>query len=146
MKNSQPPTNELNFIGAGTYLEGNIETQGSLRVDGKIKGTVKSGDTITIGASGEIEGEVFARNAVVGGKIKGNITTEEKLILEATSALSGNLRASKLIIDEGAVFNGKSQMGKNAKADFPEKPVKEERAMRSGVVTEGAFNASTKKE
>lgn len=103
--------NELNFIGAGTYLEGNIETKGSLRIDGKVKGIVKSGDTLTVGSAGEIVGEVHVKNAIVGGKIEGNVYSEQKLVLESTSSLTGNLRASKLIIDEGAYFSGKSQMG-----------------------------------
>ena len=55
-------SNELNFIGAGTYVEGNIETKGSLRIDGKVKGIVKSGDTLTVGSSGEIIGEVHVKN------------------------------------------------------------------------------------
>ncbi len=107
-------SNELNFIGAGTSLEGTIETNGSLRIDGRVKGTVKSSDTVTIGAGGEVNGEIFARNAIVGGKIEGNISVEEKLVLESTSVLTGNLRAGKLIIDEGAVFNGNSEMGGSA--------------------------------
>lgn len=123
-KSTNNETHELNFIGAGTYLEGNIETKGSLRIDGKVKGTVKSGDTLTVGSSGEIVGEVYVKNAVVGGRIEGNVNIEQKLVLEATSSLSGNLRTSKLIIDEGAFFSGKSQMGTTQKA----KDVASERA------------------
>jgi cytoskeletal protein CcmA (bactofilin family) len=111
IKDSQSNSNELNFIGAGTYLEGNIETKGSLRIDGKVKGTVKSGDTLTVGSGGEIIGEVYVKNAIVGGRIEGNVHIEQKLVLESTSSLSGNLKTSKLIIDEGAFFTGKSQMG-----------------------------------
>lgn len=104
-------SNELNFIGAGTYVEGNIETKGSLRIDGKVKGIVKSGDTLTVGSSGEIIGEVHVKNAIIGGKIEGDVNIEQKLVLESTSSLSGNIRANRLIIDEGAFFTGKSQMG-----------------------------------
>ncbi|RMG67803.1 MAG: polymer-forming cytoskeletal protein [Calditrichaeota bacterium] len=110
VKNSRAEVDELNFIGVGTLLEGKLETKGSLRIDGKVMGTVKSGDTVTIGSSGEVIGEVFARNAIVGGKVQGNVIIEEKLILESTSALKGNLKASKLVIDEGAKFQGKADM------------------------------------
>lgn len=103
--------NELNFLGEGTYLEGSLETQGSLRIDGKVKGTVKAGDTLTVGSNGKIEGELYARNAVVGGRIEGNVKVDEKLVLETNSVLIGNLKAQKLVIDEGAVFQGKSEMG-----------------------------------
>jgi cytoskeletal protein CcmA (bactofilin family) len=103
--------NELNFIGTGTYLEGSIEAKGSMRIDGKVKGAVKAGDTLTVGAKGEISGEVHARTAIVGGRIEGDIRVEEKLVLEANSILVGNLKAKKLVIDDGAVFQGKSDMG-----------------------------------
>lgn len=125
-KSTNNETHELNFIGAGTYLEGNIETKGSLRIDGKVKGTVKSGDTLTVGSSGEIVGEVYVKNAVVGGRIEGNVNIEQKLVLESTSSLSGNLRTSKLIIDEGAFFSGKSQMGSQQKVkDAPPEKAEE---------------------
>ena len=111
VKPANSVSNELNFIGTGTTLEGLIETNGSLRIDGKIKGTVKSNDSVTIGSGGEVLGDVFARNVILGGKVEGNVVVEEKLILESTSILIGNIRAAKLIIDEGALFNGKSEMG-----------------------------------
>ena len=110
---------ELNFIGEGTILEGKIETKGSLRIDGKVKGAVRTADTLTIGMSGKVEGEVFARDAVVGGRIEGNISVEDKLVLEAKSVLIGNLKAKKLVIDEGAVFQGKSDMMANREGSKP---------------------------
>ena len=113
-KSTNNQSHELNFIGGGTFLEGSIETRGSLRIDGKVKGIVKSGDTLTVGTDGEIIGEVHVKNAIIGGRIEGDVFVEEKLILEATSYLNGNVKTSKLIIDEGAFFSGKSQMGKNS--------------------------------
>jgi cytoskeletal protein CcmA (bactofilin family) len=102
---------ELNFIGKGTFVEGNISTESSIRIDGKIKGSLICKNTLTIGDSGEIEGDVEATNAIVGGKIKGKVIIKEKLVLEAKSSLHGELKAKKLIIDEGAVFDGTSSMG-----------------------------------
>ena len=103
--------NEMNFIAAGTYLEGKIETKGSLRIDGKVKGIVNVGDRLTIGSTGEVVGEINAKTAIVGGKIEGDVRIEQKITLESTSSLNGNLSTGKLIIDEGAFFNGKSEMG-----------------------------------
>jgi cytoskeletal protein CcmA (bactofilin family) len=104
-------SNELNFLGTGTFVEGTVETKGSLRIDGRVKGAVKTADTLTIGAKGEVYGEVQARMAIVGGKIDGNVNAEEKLVLEANSILIGNLKTKKLVIDDGAIFQGKSDMG-----------------------------------
>lgn len=118
---SSKMTNELNLIGVGTYVEGTVETKGSLRIDGRVKGAVKTGETLTIGGKGEVSGEIQARMAVVGGKVEGDIRVEEKLVLESNSVLIGNLKAKKLVIDEGALFQGKSDMGatKNVKPAPP---------------------------
>ena len=110
-ENDYKMTNELNLIGVGTFVEGTVETKGSLRIDGRVKGAVKAGETLTIGGKGEVSGEIQARMAVVGGRIEGDIRVEEKLVLETNSVLIGNLKAKKLVIDEGALFQGKSDMG-----------------------------------
>ena len=109
--NSEGKSTELNFLGSGTTVEGDVITKSSIRVDGKIKGTLNCDNTLTVGESGEIEGSVKAKNAVIGGKIKGKIIVEEKLVLETKSQLIGELKSKKLIVDEGAVFDGASDMG-----------------------------------
>ena len=57
---------ELNFFGGGTRLEGTIRADSSVRIDGKLKGKLQCKNTLTVGANGEIEGEVEAKNAIVG--------------------------------------------------------------------------------
>lgn len=114
---------ELNFLGSGTVVDGTIKSTNSVRVDGKIKGKLICKNTLTIGVNGEIEGDVEAKNAIVGGKIKGKIKVTEKLVLEAKSVLIGDLKASKLLIDEGAVFEGTSDMGKKEPTEMEGKPM-----------------------
>jgi cytoskeletal protein CcmA (bactofilin family) len=103
---------EINLFGNGTVVEGTVRTESSVRIDGRVKGKLVCKNTLTIGANGEIEGEVEAKNAIVGGKINGKLKVAEKLVLESKSILVGELKASKLIIEEGAVFEGTSNMGK----------------------------------
>ena len=110
-KDSSSTTTELNFIGRGTIIDGNIKTESSIRVDGAIKGKLICKNTITVGDGGRIEGDIQAVNAIIGGKIKGKIIVSEKLVLESKSSLVGELKAKKLIIDEGSVFEGTSDMG-----------------------------------
>ena len=104
---------EMNLIGKGTYVEGQIVTEGNLRVDGKVKGKVITKNKLHIGPSGEIDGEIRAKDAVVCGKVKGTVKIENKLELEAQSQLVGDLNAKILVIDEGAIFHGNSTMGDN---------------------------------
>jgi len=127
--NSSSSSTELNFLGGGTVVDGTIKTNNSVRVDGKLKGKLICKNTLTVGLNGEIDGEVQAKNAIVGGKIKGKVSITEKLVLESKSVLIGELKASKLIIDEGAVFDGTSDMGnqdetkKTVESDAFKKPV-----------------------
>ncbi len=109
--NSSNQSTELNFIGKGTHIEGNVTTSSSIRIDGSIKGTLHSKNTVTIGESGKVEGDIQAQNAIIGGQVQGSVLVMEKLVLENKSSLIGELQAKKLIIDEGAVFDGTSAMG-----------------------------------
>lgn len=120
-KDSSSTTTELNFIGRGTVIDGNIKTESSIRVDGAIKGKLICKNTVTVGDGGRIEGDIQAVNAIIGGKIKGKIIVSEKLVLESKSSLVGELKAKKLIIDEGSVFEGTSDMGVSQPAN-PVKP------------------------
>jgi len=111
LKDSSSTTTELNFIGRGTIIDGNVKTESSIRIDGTIKGKLICKNTVTVGDGGRIEGDVQAVNAIIGGHIKGKIIVNEKLVLESKSSLVGELKAKKLIIDEGSVFEGTSDMG-----------------------------------
>lgn len=120
---------ELNtIIGKGAKFEGNIQVEHSIRIDGMLKGIVKSSDSIVLGKEGVVEGEIHAKNAVIGGKISGKIQAVGKVVLEASAELNGDLKTSKLVINEGAVFDGacvmksdKSSSLKTATKSAPEK-------------------------
>ncbi|NOX88837.1 MAG: polymer-forming cytoskeletal protein [Calditrichaeota bacterium] len=112
---SEGSSTELNFIGKGTFVNGEIFTESNLRIDGKVKGKVVCKNTLTIGETGQVEGEVEATSAIVGGKVNGKLFIKQKLVLESKSSLIGELKASKLIIDEGAIFQGISDMGAGEK-------------------------------
>jgi cytoskeletal protein CcmA (bactofilin family) len=119
---------ELNFLGGGTVVEGTIKTDNSVRIDGTLKGKLICKKTLTVGVNGEIEGEIEAKNAIIGGKINGKIKVTEKLVLESKSTLIGELKAGKLLIDEGAVFEGTSKMGVKEQVPggiIPSKPLEE---------------------
>ncbi|MCG3120871.1 MAG: hypothetical protein ALAOOOJD_03766 [bacterium] len=103
------------IIGKGSAVEGTVKVQSSLRVDGRIKGQVSTTDSLVIGKEGEIEGEVRVKNAIVGGKIKGKIFASGKVVLEAKSSFYGELKTSKLVIDEGAIFEGVCSMTDDGK-------------------------------
>lgn len=110
MAEKNQTTGTFSVIGPGTVVTGNIKTDGSIRVDGKIVGNLVAQSDAAVGLNGVVEGSVDARNITVAGKVLGTLTAVQKLVLESRSVLKGDLRSSKLVVDEGAVFDGRSSM------------------------------------
>lgn len=106
---------DLNLIAAGTVFEGKLKTPGSIRVDGKVIGDVVAAQNVSVGTSGDVDGNVTAASVTIGGKLKGSIVAQEKLVLEAKASVKGDLRAAKLVVDEGAQFDGKCAMSAEVK-------------------------------
>lgn len=104
------PIKELNMIGAGTVVEGKIRSQGSVRIDGKVIGEVVASEALAVGIMGEVEGNVTGKNITIGGKVRGAVSAAEKVVLESKSIVRGDVRAAKLVIDEGSTFDGKVSM------------------------------------
>lgn len=98
------------IVGQDATLEGKLSVKHAMRVDGQVNGELNSTDTITVGASGRVEGTVSAEDVVVGGQVDGSIKANGKITLEAGSRFSGDLEATRLVITEGATFNGRSTM------------------------------------
>jgi cytoskeletal protein CcmA (bactofilin family) len=101
---------ELSLVGAGTVIEGKIKTEGSIRIDGKLHGDVIAKLNIAVGEGGVIEGSIMACNVSLAGKVSGTVTATEKLVLEGKSVMKGDIRASRLVVDEGAMFDGQCAM------------------------------------
>jgi cytoskeletal protein CcmA (bactofilin family) len=104
-------SNSSNVIGKGTVLEGNIETFGNIRIEGKVIGNVKSKSKIALGGSCHIEGNIHAQNADIEGEVKGKIEISELLVLKATAIIHGDISTGKLVVEPGASFNGSCKMG-----------------------------------
>ena len=102
----------LSLISNETTIEGKLVTDGSLRIDGKVVGDVNAKAHVSVGLTGTVEGSITARNVAISGRMKGWIAAAEKLILEGKSTVRGDLKATKLVVDEGAVFDGHCVMSK----------------------------------
>jgi cytoskeletal protein CcmA (bactofilin family) len=104
-------SNSSNTIGKGTTVEGNIETYGNLRVDGRVVGNIITKSKLVLGQTSEVDGNILAQNAEVFGEIKGRIEVSDLLTLKASSVIHGDIVTSKLIVETGAKFNGGCKMG-----------------------------------
>ena len=116
-------TPSVNIIGNGTEIKGNIISNGDLRIDGLIKGTIQATGKVVVGSTGRVEGEINCQNADISGEVKAHIKVGELLSLKANAVVSGDILTNKLAIEPGAVFTGACKMGNQGIID--EKPGKQ---------------------
>ncbi len=107
------PTAQKNLLSADVEIKGSIKFTNDLTIDGKVEGEINSAGTLTIGENAEIRGEIKTRSVSVLGKVTGNITVEEKCELKSRAVLHGDLKAARLVIEDGATFVGKSEVTPN---------------------------------
>ena len=105
------------FVGHGTSLTGDTSFQMMLRVDGHLTGTVSSeGGTLIVGNNGQLDANVTVGVAQVNGTINGDVVATEKIQLGRTARVVGNITTPKLVIEDGAVFEGGCTMLKAREA------------------------------
>lgn len=98
------------IIGVSSSMEGNINSNGIIRIDGKFKGDIVTKTDLIIGEQGYIEGHIIANNASVSGKIEGNIKCHELLEILPTGRVFGDIEVANMAINEGAIFKGNCKM------------------------------------
>jgi cytoskeletal protein CcmA (bactofilin family) len=96
-------------LGESSKITGDIETLGTMIVDGTIIGHV-SGEKVIIGEKAYVKGNIDAKNVIVGGKIEGDLKGKERVELRAAGQVFGDIFTSRLSIAEGATFHGLSHM------------------------------------
>jgi len=94
-------------LSSDVEIEGSITFQKELVVDGKVQGQINSDGVLTIGENAQIRGEINTKSVSVHGKVKGKITAE-RCELKSKCRLRGDLKAARLIVEEGATFIGRS--------------------------------------
>ena len=103
-------SNNINLIGQGTEITGDIVCNGDLRIDGMLTGNISSKGKIVIGESGKIKGEISCKNSDISGFVEGKVIVIELLSLKTTARINGDISTSKLAIEPGARFTGYCEM------------------------------------
>jgi cytoskeletal protein CcmA (bactofilin family) len=98
------------ILSSDVEIKGSIKFQKELLIDGKVEGEINSEGVLTIGENADIRGEIKTKSIVVFGKVHGNITVSERCELKSKCTLQGDLKAARLVIEEGATFIGKSEV------------------------------------
>jgi cytoskeletal protein CcmA (bactofilin family) len=115
-------TGTTSLLSREVKIEGDIQGNEDLQVDGQLKGSVKLAGDIFVGPTGIIEADVEAENVVVQGQIIGNVLARKQLQIQSSGKLLGDCIAQTIDIKEGALFEGRSKMIKSSAAPAGTKP------------------------
>lgn len=94
------------LIGAGSAIDGDLDVEGMLRIDGDLRGSVRVTGKIVVGSLGRVEASIRARSAIIGGLVKGDVYVSEQLRLLAGGVIVGNVYAPRIEVEENTVING----------------------------------------
>ena len=112
------------FLGKGTDFKGTLHFEGTIRIDGRLEGEIYTKDTLIIGESAEVMGEINVGSLISSGRITGNVKAARAAHLLTPGRLDGNVDTPSLKVEEGFSFNGRCEMS-DAKASAVLGKVKE---------------------
>lgn len=112
------PATGYSLFDSQLTVSGDIETDGSLRIDGTLLGSVRRADTVVLGVGASMRGDVYAREVIVGGTLEGNVRASERVELQPTAIVTGDIITQVVLVQEGGVVNGQVQM-QSSRAGFP---------------------------
>ncbi len=102
-----------NILNSDVEIKGNLRFSGELTFDGKLDGEVHTEGVLALGDSAVINGNINAQSVVVRGKVNGNVNAKEKIEIKSRAELFGDIRATKLVIEEGVTYVGKTEVNPN---------------------------------
>jgi cytoskeletal protein CcmA (bactofilin family) len=108
------PADQHNIIGASTTIEGTLRSSGNVNISGTVNGNVEVEGRTMIMAGGVVDGELSTTSAEIAGTVTGQVAVRERLVLKSSAVVQGDIRTGKLVIEDGATFNGKCEMGASA--------------------------------
>lgn len=107
---SAPAGSGYSLLDAQLVVTGDLETSGSLRIDGRVEGSVRRADTVVLGVGATMTGDIHAREVVIGGTLTGTVHAVERVELQATAIVTGDLVTQSVLVQEGGVVNGRVLM------------------------------------
>jgi len=100
----------ISFLGKDVEFEGKLTFRGTVRVDGHLKGEISGDGNLIIGEEALIEADMHASYIVITGEVRGNIIADQRVDISAPAKVFGNVRAPSVVMDQGALFWGETQM------------------------------------
>jgi cytoskeletal protein CcmA (bactofilin family) len=102
----KPASEARAYLDQGCKISGKLEFEDAARIEGQIDGEIIARDSLVIGESAVVTAKIRASSVVVAGSVSGEITASQRIEIRASAKVSGNVSTPKLIVHEGAVFEG----------------------------------------
>jgi len=110
-KTTEVLANSISLISANTKIVGEVHSDSDIRIDGSIEGNIHSKAKVVLGTSAQLKGNIVCQNADISCTTTGNIYVESLLKLNSTANIKGDIFTRKLVVESGAVFIGRCEMG-----------------------------------
>jgi cytoskeletal protein CcmA (bactofilin family) len=110
---STPSNESKNALNSDVELKGTLRFSGELTFDGKLEGDIHSEGTLNLGDNAVVKGNITANSVLVRGKVNGNVTAKEKIDIKTKTELFGDIRAARLVMEEGVIFVGQTEVNPN---------------------------------
>jgi cytoskeletal protein CcmA (bactofilin family) len=111
----------INLFGAGTTINGDINSNGDIKISGTLTGNISTKGRVIIGETGKIKGEISCKNADILGLVEGSLFVTELLSLKASANVVGDITIGRISIEPGCKFNGSCKMTEPAFATIDNK-------------------------
>ncbi len=117
---AQQGPSAISIVGPGMLLVGDLVTDGTVRIEGRVRGSIWAGKAVVVGREGSVEGELRTADAVIAGSVHGLLLASSRLEVQGEARIEGDVHARRLQLEEGAVLNGDVRMGEVELGERPE--------------------------
>jgi cytoskeletal protein CcmA (bactofilin family) len=118
-------------------VRGDVETDGALRVDGRLEGSILRADLVVLATGATVVGDIHAREVIIGGAVTGNVTASGRVELQSSGAVSGDVQAGAVMIHEGGIINGRMAIDPVGQHGASGRPAKAQQPRLSAVQGQG---------
>ena len=101
----------VSIVGPGMKVVGDCSSDGTIRIEGQVEGSVKAAKSVVIGKEGVVVGDVVTQDAIVAGRVNGSVSAESRVELQTTCRVQGDIRSRRIKLDEGGQVDGQLHMG-----------------------------------
>jgi cytoskeletal protein CcmA (bactofilin family) len=107
----------VSCIRRGITVEGEVDGDEDLVIEGRVKGVIRTTGKVTVGAEGRVEARIQARSVVIHGEVTGDVAASERLEIHASGRLKGDCSARAIQIEDGGIFEGRSEILRGARPE-----------------------------